>query len=271
MPHTWYQLQAAAINLIIMYSFLFKYSSMLERWHLKLLSPNLIVGEVREGQKTDAVCGHIPLYGGIALAKSMNLSASSYCLKPRAANHFLSAMSLSPAYAAQCCARTIRASSRTSATAALATTQSYRNRRTSLRRWESTAAAPSSTNPKISTIVEQISQLTLLETADLVSNLKVSLHVCWIRNLAIHWRSFTSSIVIIVLSLVLYSPDLIFLICPWVISPLDLLPRQQRQRQSRKKQPHPQPKRRHFLPSRLNHLMQQPSQRSSKKLRVCWA
>ena len=101
-------------------------------------------------------------------------------------------MSLSTAYAAQCCARTIRASSRTSATAALATTQSYRNRRTSSRRWESTAAAPSSTNPKISTIVEQISQLTLLETADLVSNLKVSLHVRWIWNLAIHWRSFTS-------------------------------------------------------------------------------
>jgi len=40
------------------------------------------------------------------------------------------------------------------------------------RRWQSTdAAAP--TNPKIATIVDQISQLTLLETADLVSTLKV--------------------------------------------------------------------------------------------------
>ena len=39
-------------------------------------------------------------------------------------------------------------------------------------RWQSTdAAAP--TNPKIATIVDQISQLTLLETADLVSTLKV--------------------------------------------------------------------------------------------------
>lgn len=39
------------------------------------------------------------------------------------------------------------------------------------RRWQSDAAAP--TNPKIATIVDQISQLTLLETADLVSTLKV--------------------------------------------------------------------------------------------------
>ena len=42
------------------------------------------------------------------------------------------------------------------------------------RRWQSTdAAAVASTNPKIATIVDQISQLTLLETADLVSSLKV--------------------------------------------------------------------------------------------------
>lgn len=40
------------------------------------------------------------------------------------------------------------------------------------RRWQSTdAAAP--TNPKIAGIVDQISQLTLLETADLVASLKV--------------------------------------------------------------------------------------------------
>ncbi|KAH8639005.1 hypothetical protein IG631_06775 [Alternaria alternata] len=42
------------------------------------------------------------------------------------------------------------------------------------RRWQSDAAAP--TNPKIATIVDQISQLTLLETADLVSTLKVRIH-----------------------------------------------------------------------------------------------
>ncbi|XTI89336.1 ClpS-like protein [Cenococcum geophilum] len=48
-------------------------------------------------------------------------------------------------------------------------------RRTS-RRWQTTDAA-SPSNPKIATIVDQISQLTLLETADLVSSLKVSLNI----------------------------------------------------------------------------------------------
>jgi hypothetical protein len=48
-------------------------------------------------------------------------------------------------------------------------TASLAQQRTS-RRWASTEA----TNPKIATIVDQISQLTLLETADLVSTLKVS-------------------------------------------------------------------------------------------------
>lgn len=44
----------------------------------------------------------------------------------------------------------------------------------SSRRWESTeAAAAALTNTKITQIVDQISQLTLLETADLVSSLKV--------------------------------------------------------------------------------------------------
>ncbi|KAL6704851.1 54S ribosomal protein L12, mitochondrial [Coniothyrium glycines] len=44
------------------------------------------------------------------------------------------------------------------------------------RRWASgEAAAP--TNPKIATIVDQISQLTLLETADLVSSLKTRLNI----------------------------------------------------------------------------------------------
>ncbi|EMD63531.1 hypothetical protein GGP41_005815 [Bipolaris sorokiniana] len=43
------------------------------------------------------------------------------------------------------------------------------------RRWQSDAAAH--TNPKIATIVDQISQLTLLETADLVSTLKTRLNI----------------------------------------------------------------------------------------------
>jgi large subunit ribosomal protein L7/L12 len=41
------------------------------------------------------------------------------------------------------------------------------------RRYNSTEATPE--NPKIAGIVDQISQLTLLETADLVSSLKVCL------------------------------------------------------------------------------------------------
>ncbi|GAB7351835.1 hypothetical protein MBLNU459_g2395t3 [Dothideomycetes sp. NU459] len=43
------------------------------------------------------------------------------------------------------------------------------------RRWQSTEAAPS--NPKIAAIVDQISQLNLLETADLVSSLKSRLNI----------------------------------------------------------------------------------------------
>ncbi|KAI1607880.1 50S ribosomal protein L7/L12 [Exophiala viscosa] len=44
------------------------------------------------------------------------------------------------------------------------------------RRWQSTDAA-ASTNPKITGIVDQISQLTLLETADLVASLKSRLNI----------------------------------------------------------------------------------------------
>ena len=50
----------------------------------------------------------------------------------------------------------------------------YFIRRAPSRRWESTTAE-SASNPKIASIVDQIGQLTLLETADLVSNLKASL------------------------------------------------------------------------------------------------
>ncbi|KAF2736188.1 54S ribosomal protein L12, mitochondrial precursor [Polyplosphaeria fusca] len=54
-------------------------------------------------------------------------------------------------------------------------TASLAQQRTS-RRWQTTdAAAP--TNPKIGSIVDQISQLTLLETADLVSTLKTRLNI----------------------------------------------------------------------------------------------
>ena len=77
----------------------------------------------------------------------------------------------------RCCARGFQKAIRPTCTASIAL--SHYPGRSPTRRWESTAAA-SSSNPKISGIVDQISQLTLLETADLVSNLKVCV---LIRNL----------------------------------------------------------------------------------------
>src|SRR5690606_22242451 len=76
-------------------------------------------------------------------------------------------MSLSSRYVARRCARQLRSGAllRPSTVARIASTS---------RRYNSTetqAAAPE--NPKIAAIVDQISQLTLLETADLVSSLKV--------------------------------------------------------------------------------------------------
>lgn len=78
-------------------------------------------------------------------------------------------MAMSCRYAAQSCARHLR-----SARATRAPTQLVRVSAAS-RRWNSTDAAPA--NPKIEAIVNQISQLTLLETADLVSSLKTKLNI----------------------------------------------------------------------------------------------
>ena len=97
-----------------------------------------------------------------------------------------------PCSSTRCCARTfsaLRPSSRQvircSSSAAFVQRQNQPSRRPtpsspshksskSSRRWESTAAsAAAPIDPKISSIVDQISQLTLLETADLVSSLKV--------------------------------------------------------------------------------------------------
>ncbi|KAI0883448.1 ClpS-like protein [Annulohypoxylon maeteangense] len=73
-------------------------------------------------------------------------------------------------YAARSCARSIRPSTsfRTSASFIQTTTPTIQRR-------HETTAAP--TSPKISGIVDQISQLTLLETADLVSSLKSRLNI----------------------------------------------------------------------------------------------
>ncbi|KAL8730172.1 MAG: hypothetical protein Q9166_004255 [cf. Caloplaca sp. 2 TL-2023] len=83
-------------------------------------------------------------------------------------------MSVSCASTMRCCARALRSSSRLRF-ASQSTTCQYQRRTPPTRRHESTTAAP--TNPKITTIVDQISQLTLLETADLVSNLKSRLNI----------------------------------------------------------------------------------------------
>lgn len=70
------------------------------------------------------------------------------------------------------CTRALHISIRPSLAARSLAIQCQNHPRRALRRYESTTASPT-TNPKITTIVDQISQLTLLETADLVSNLKV--------------------------------------------------------------------------------------------------
>ncbi|KAJ5145554.1 Ribosomal protein L7/L12 C-terminal [Penicillium bovifimosum] len=85
-----------------------------------------------------------------------------------------SAMSFTTQAAARCARQlsgSVRPSSLRIATSAYLTTR----RTPSSRRSESTQAA--ATNPKISQIVDQISTLTLLETADLVASLKTRLNI----------------------------------------------------------------------------------------------
>ncbi|ETI28096.1 ribosomal protein L7/L12 [Cladophialophora carrionii CBS 160.54] len=55
--------------------------------------------------------------------------------------------------------------------------QRRRNNLKQSKRWQSTDASAAPTNPKIAGIVDQISQLTLLETADLVASLKSRLNI----------------------------------------------------------------------------------------------
>nr|OOF98280.1 hypothetical protein ASPCADRAFT_205533 [Aspergillus carbonarius ITEM 5010] len=80
-------------------------------------------------------------------------------------------MSLSAQAAARCCRQIVRP------TASLRLAPSYLSQRTISRRWQSTEAPAAPANPKITQIVDQISQLTLLETADLVASLKSRLNI----------------------------------------------------------------------------------------------
>ncbi|KAI0443859.1 54S ribosomal protein L12 [Xylaria telfairii] len=73
-------------------------------------------------------------------------------------------------YATRSCVRSLRSSA-----PFRVATPFLQNTASTQRRHNSTEAAP--TNPKIAGIVDQISQLTLLETADLVSSLKSRLNI----------------------------------------------------------------------------------------------
>ncbi|EGP89348.1 unnamed protein product [Zymoseptoria tritici ST99CH_1A5] len=84
-------------------------------------------------------------------------------------------MSLAPQFVARRCVQCLRSSTPTTLRFA-ASTAPRRRQQQEARRWQSTDAAAAS-NPKIATIVDQISQLTLLETADLVSTLKTRLNI----------------------------------------------------------------------------------------------
>jgi large subunit ribosomal protein L7/L12 len=84
-----------------------------------------------------------------------------------APSHIPVTMSLSSRYAAQCCARHLRSARVLRSSASIV-------QHNITRRNNSTEAAAS---PKIAGIVDQISQLTLLETADLVASLKVRVGV----------------------------------------------------------------------------------------------
>ncbi|QIX00354.1 hypothetical protein AMS68_005871 [Peltaster fructicola] len=75
-----------------------------------------------------------------------------------------------------CLARQSIRSIRTQSTRSSYTTTLLRQKRREARRWQSTDAVAAS-NPKIAGIVDQISTLTLLETADLVSTLKSRLNI----------------------------------------------------------------------------------------------
>ncbi|KAF2725997.1 54S ribosomal protein L12 [Polychaeton citri CBS 116435] len=84
-------------------------------------------------------------------------------------------MNVTCRYAAQACARNLQQAAPRASIAALA---SRRRQLPAQRRHESTEAATlTASNPKIDGIVEQISKLTLLETADLVSSLKSRLNI----------------------------------------------------------------------------------------------
>lgn len=137
---------------------------------------------------------------------------------------------------------------------------SQRERRISQRRWQSAAAAsPSASSPKISNIVDQISQLTLLETADLVSSLKVCTVPAPPFLFSPNEPAFDKDSS--------YRLALIYQTCRLAAS-LRLQPRQLRLWLRKQKLRHPF-KRKPCLRSRSNHSNRLPNLRSSRKSRTC--
>ncbi|CAD0099472.1 unnamed protein product [Aureobasidium mustum] len=76
------------------------------------------------------------------------------------------------------CQRVLRRCATAQSPVVRASVSSTQTKQLFSRRWQSTeAAAAAPSNPKIAAIVDQIGQLTLLETADLVSSLKTRLNI----------------------------------------------------------------------------------------------
>ncbi|PGH02496.1 ribosomal protein L7/L12 [Helicocarpus griseus UAMH5409] len=89
-------------------------------------------------------------------------------------------MSIPSQTAARCCRNVLRQSPslRLSSSTYLSQSKRIAPAAFGARRWQSTdAPSEAPANPKITQIVDQISQLTLLETADLVSSLKTRLNI----------------------------------------------------------------------------------------------
>ena len=135
----------------------------------------------------------------------------------------------------------------------ITSTSQISRRRTQERRWQSTEVT-AATNPKIQGIVDQISGLTLLETADLVSTLKV-------RTTANPLLSLFQA------NTMPRNPST----SPTSPSPLPppLPPAPQPQHPPTKKKPRPHPPRRQCSHSSSNRSKLHPNQRSSRRSRAC--
>lgn len=151
-----------------------------------------------EGLHLDFCPEKLPLKTSASQSTVSHLSSSSALNQRGTCLYQMMSFSVPSSTTLRCCRTLLRNLSKPSAPSrcirlSSSSTHIYSRRRASRtntsRRWASTealaAAAP--VNPKISGIVDQISQLTLLETADLVSSLKVRSIALWdcLRSLSV--------------------------------------------------------------------------------------